>query len=350
MKLNQTSTAVMTANLRASMADLQAKLLIAQKEVASGGRVADVGLHLGNRSSEVLALRAQFSQLNSLKQANSGIDIRMSTTQVTLTAIVKDAEELLAQLVGTRDRTIGSDVIQVQGETKLKALIELLNTGLDGAHLFSGINTDQPALVNYYGSGTPSNKAGIDAAFLAEFGFAQDDPAVEHIDAAAIQAFLNGAFAQRFEEPAWSTEWSNASDAVMEDMISLSEKVPTSVTANDPALRKLTKAYTMVAELGIDNLNTHAYSVIVNEATRLIGEAVQEIATVQAHLGNSQERVKLANDKMTRQIAVLEGRIGDLETVDPYEASTRLMSIMTQIEVSYQLTARIQRLSLINHL
>lgn len=350
MKLNQTSTAVLTANLRASMADLQSKLLIAQKEVASGGRVADVGLHLGNRSSEVLALRAQFTQLNSIKQANSGIDIRMSTTQVSLTAIVKDAEEFLAQLLGTRDRSIGSDVIQAQSETKLKALTELLNTGLDGAHLFAGINSDQQALVNYYGSGTPSNKAGIDAAFLAEFGFAQDDPAVEHIDAASMEAFLNGAFAQRFEEPAWSAEWSNASDAVMKDMISLSERVPTSVTANDPSLRKLTKAYTMVAELGIDGLNPQAYSVIINEATRLIGEAVQEIATVQAHLGNSQERVKLANDKMTRQIAVLEGRIGDLETVDPYEASTRLMSILTQIETSYQLTARIQRLSLINHL
>jgi flagellar hook-associated protein 3 FlgL len=274
----------------------------------------------------------------------------MDATQVALTSIIKDAESFLAQLIGVRDQPLGSDVVQSLGQTRLQALTEVLNTGLDGAYIFAGINNGQQPLVDYYGSGTPSNKAAIDAAFLAEFGFAQTDPAAEHIDAASMQAFLDGAFAQRFEEPAWSDEWSNASDSVIKDMISLSERVPTSVSANDEGLRKLAKAYAMVADLGLNGLNDQAYSVIIQEATRLIGEAVPLVATAQAHLGNSQERIKFANEKIERQVIVLNGRIADMEAIDPYEAHARVLELKTRIEASYELTVRIQNLSLINHL
>lgn len=340
---------MLTTGLRATLADLQAKYLVAQKE-ATSWRAADVGLKLGHQTSEVLSLRAQFSQLGSIQQANSGVAIRMETTQVALTTIIEDAEDFLQQLLGMRDRMIGSDVIQAQGETRLQALMEVLNTALDGAHLFSGVNTQNSPIIDYYGSGTPSNKAGIDAAFFAEFGFDQDDPGVESIDAASLQVFLDGDFAQRFEEPAWSAEWSNGSDTVIHDMISLTERIPTSVTANDESIRKLVKAYTMVAELGVNGMNEQAYGVIIDEATRLIGEAVPAIATLQAHLGNSEERLTKANEKMERQVSVLNTRIADMEAVDPYEAQVRVNELKTRIETSYALTVRVQNLSLLNYL
>jgi len=349
MKVSQVSTSMMSGSLRTTVAELQQRFYIAQKEVATG-RAADMGLHLGNRSSEVLSLRAQFSQLQSIKQANNGVAVRMDTTQVALTSIIEDAEELSAQLLSMRDRTIGSEVIQSQGETRLKALMEILNTGLDGAHIFGGIDTQTQPIVDYYGAGTPSNKAALDAAFLAEFGFTQDDPQVDNIDPADLKAFLDGAFADRFEDPAWSAEWSNASSTVINDMISLTERIPTSVSANDESVRKLVRAYTMLGELGINGMSDQAYGVILEESTRLIGEAVQGLATVQAHLGNSQERIKFATEKVDRQITVLNKRIAAMEAIDPYEAQTRVMQLETQLDTSYELTARIQRLSLLNHL
>ena len=47
---------------------------------------------------------------------------------------------------------------------------------------------------------------------------------------------------------------------------------------------------------------------------------------------------------------VLEKHIGGLEGIDPYEASTRISNLLTQIETSYALTARIQQLSLIDYI
>jgi flagellar hook-associated protein 3 FlgL len=47
---------------------------------------------------------------------------------------------------------------------------------------------------------------------------------------------------------------------------------------------------------------------------------------------------------------VMELHIQKLEGADPYEASTRVSTLMTQIETSYALTARIQQLSLAKYL
>jgi flagellar hook-associated protein 3 FlgL len=53
---------------------------------------------------------------------------------------------------------------------------------------------------------------------------------------------------------------------------------------------------------------------------------------------------------MSIQIDILTNHIGTLEGVDPYEASTRLSSLLTQVETAYAMTARIQKLTLLNYL
>ena len=47
---------------------------------------------------------------------------------------------------------------------------------------------------------------------------------------------------------------------------------------------------------------------------------------------------------------VLAYHIVDLEAVDPYEASIRVTSILTQVETAYALTVRLQEMSLVYHL
>jgi flagellar hook-associated protein 3 FlgL len=46
------------------------------------------------------------------------------------------------------------------------------------------------------------------------------------------------------------------------------------------------------------------------------------------------------------QIDIFKTFLNELEGVDPYEASTRVNALISQIETSYALTARIQQLSL----
>ena len=50
------------------------------------------------------------------------------------------------------------------------------------------------------------------------------------------------------------------------------------------------------------------------------------------------------------QATLFEKHILDMEGVDPYEASTRVADLLSHIETSYALTARIQQLSLVKYL
>jgi flagellar hook-associated protein 3 FlgL len=57
-----------------------------------------------------------------------------------------------------------------------------------------------------------------------------------------------------------------------------------------------------------------------------------------------------ATDRINSQVDLFQRNLQDLEGVDPYEASTKITSLLNQIETSYSLTARIQQLSLVNFL
>ncbi len=107
-----------------------------------------------------------------------------------------------------------------------------------------------------------------------------------------MQAFLDGPFSDLFEDPAWATDWSSASDQNVKSRISPSELIETSSNANNVAIRKLAKAYAMVADLGIQNLNQAAYQTVVDTAVRIAGEAVQDLAKEQSRLGTAQERIE----------------------------------------------------------
>jgi flagellar hook-associated protein 3 FlgL len=81
-----------------------------------------------------------------------------------------------------------------------------------------------------------------------------------------------------------------------------------------------------------------------------VAEAVGEIAGLQGGLGVVQERIATTNERMTMQIDILTNSIAGLENVDPYKAATRVTALMTQLETGYALSARIQRLSILNYL
>ena len=178
----------------------------------------------------------------------------------------------------------------------------------------------------------------------------QSDPGVAGISKADLQNFLDTTFSGLFGDAAWSGTWSSASDQNMRSRISASQTVDTSTNANQQAFRKLASAYTMVADLGVDGLNDDAFQAVADKAAKLVGEAIQDLTQQRAILGITQKQVADANDAMKAQTSILNQHIVSLEAVDPAEASTRLSALMTQIETSYAMTARIQQLSLLKYL
>jgi flagellar hook-associated protein 3 FlgL len=333
---------------RSAVLRMQRQLIEAEKELASG-RLADVGATLGSQVRYTVSMRVDISRMTQITDTNGTVTARLEGSQSVLTSLTSNAEAFLSTLITARDASTGPAIAEQEAKANLSTLIGNLNTSLGGEFLFSGINTDVRPVTDYYGSPTPANKLAVDNAFFATFGTTQADDNTA-ITPAQMQNFLDNTLAPMFEEPAWSTNWSDASDQNIRSRIAMDELIDSSSNANATAYRKLARAFTMVGELGVQNLSKTTFQTIVDEATDLVSEAIQNLAEEAGRLGTVQDRVSRANDRMEAQISILTTQINNLEVVDPFDASLRVTTLATQLETAYALTARLQNLRLVNYL
>ena len=339
--------ALVNAN-RVQMMKLQAELATAQKELATG-RLADVGLGLGGQTGQVISLRQEYSRLEAITHTNSIVAARLEATQASVDLIAAGAEAFLAALIDGSRTEVAAKGLPAIAKSAMEALVAALNSTHAGDYLFAGINTDVRPVADYFASPASAAKQAVDDSFVANFGFAQGAPAAGAIAAADMSQFLDAGFASLFEPAGWTSAWSSASNENIRSRISPSELVSTGTNANSDGIRKLAMAYTMVVEFSAANLSDAAFQVVAEKAVGLIGSAAADLTAERAQLGAAQERVSNASNRMSIQMGVLANHVNALEAVDPYEASTRISTLMTQIETAYALTARIQKLSILNY-
>lgn len=341
------STNSISTTLRISAMKSQAALSRATEE-ATNGRLADVGLSLGALTGRDLTLRAQLVDIDKLVDTNALVSGRLDVTQERVSELIGIAQSFQKDLLAARNSADGGSVIATSAKSNLDSLLSTLNITMDGQYLFGGINTAVAPMDDY--TAGSANKTAIDAAFVAYFGFSQTSPAVSGISAAAMQNFLDTTFSAEFDDPAWGTNWSTASDQVMRSRISTTQTIDSSASANDTAFRKLAMAYTMLSDLGTQNLSEGAFQAVVDTATVTIGAAISDLAGVGARLGSAQEQTTNATSRLKVQSDVITKQVTAMEEVDPTEASVRVTSLQNQLEMSLALTARIQQLSILNYL
>jgi flagellar hook-associated protein 3 FlgL len=136
----------------------------------------------------------------------------------------------------------------------------------------------------------------------------------------------------------------------MRSRISTTETINSSASANEPAFRKLAMAYTMLSDLGTQNLNQAAFQTVIDTATGIIGDAINDLAGVGAALGTAQEQTTNATSRLKIQADLVTQQIVAMEKVDPAEASVRVTNLQNQLEMSLALTARIQKLSILDYI
>jgi flagellar hook-associated protein 3 FlgL len=343
------STSAISQATQLSLLKMQSSLAEVQTE-ATTGRLADVGLSLGYQTGQTVSLRNELSRLTAITDTNNQASTRLDASQTALQTIASNAQSFLNQLLASPGTASGASALQNQAQSALNSLIDGLNTTVNGAYIFSGANSDVQSINQYSQTPPSASQQAVAAAFTSAFGTTQSDPTNSNITSAAMGTFLNTTFANLFSDPAWGNTWSSASDQNARSRISTSQLIDTSTNANQQAFRQLASAYTMVADLGAQNLNSNAFQTIVNQAAQLAGNAIQGITTIESTLGAAQASITNANDGMAIQTNFLTTQINNLEAVDPAEASTRLSALMTQIDTSYSITSRIQQLSLLNYL
>jgi flagellar hook-associated protein 3 FlgL len=347
MKISFVSTQAVSKALSYQLMRLQTDLVKGQQEVSTG-KYADVGRALGARTGQAVALGRDVERLKGLVDSNALVSARLDATAEALTRLTDEAETFLSALTVGGSGDTEQKVLQVSGKSTLETLTSVLNTSQNGEYIFAGVNTDvQP--INDYKAGS-ANKAAFDQAFLDTFGFDQTHPDAQFITAAQMTDFLTNVVEPMFFGPDWSTNWSNATDDAITSRIALNETAQTSVSANTTGVRKLAMAASVISDLLQGPFNENAREALVTQARTMVGEAISDINNAQAQLGLIQNRVDNASERIGMQIDIFKINLNDLQGVDPYEASTRVNTLLAQIETSYALTSRIQKLSLLNYL
>ncbi len=344
MRTTFVSTASLLNTPRYGIQRMQSDLVRLNQEVVTG-RMSDIGLNLGADTGRSLTLHIDTQALDALTTSNNVVATRLQQTQTTLDKLRGDGDSFIQQLTAARADPTSGARLQALAGSALGAFISDANASDGHSYLFGGINSATPPIADY----DASAKAALDAAFQTKFGMTPDDPAVSTIDAGDMADFLDNEFSALFDDPAWGTDWSSASDQTISNRISPTETVTTSVSANDPAMRKLAMVYTMVAKLGTGNLSEAARNAVIDKAIGIAGQAVDGITSVQAELGAAQDRVSAANDRLSQQKDILQTGIGTLEGVDATEAKVRIDMLSTQIEMSYSLTAKLLQMSILNY-
>ncbi len=344
-----TSTLAMSTALRHSLMAMQTDVTRSRQELVTG-RHADMADSLGLALRRTISLGGARQMTQAIIDSNQLVSARLDTTQTALAALSRGAQTMRQTLIAAANDGGDRQAIATQAMAALGNLISTLNNGDGSSFVFGGVNSGQPPINDYFANPPSPNKAAFDAAFVTAFGFSQNSPAVASITPAQMQSFLSGPMASLFDASGWSANWSHASDQPLRSQIGVGQTIDTSLTANDPAMRKLAMAYAAMSDLGAANMSADTFKTLLQSATQTIDASVGLLTKAQATVGVMQSAVSTSNDRMSIQISLLQSQIADLESVDPTEAATRVNSLTTQIETSYALTARIAQLSLTKYL
>jgi flagellar hook-associated protein 3 FlgL len=348
MKASFVSSHAISEAMRYQMMRMQVDLAKAEKEVVTG-RVADPGLTLGARAGQSISLSRDVDRLGALIDSNSLVSSRLASTQASLVQLTDLAKDLLPALTTAVSGPIDPAIPQNQAKSALSTITSILNTTQNGEYLFAGINTDHKPLDDFDAPGSPARIA-FDTAFDTLFGFPITDPAAANITAQELNDFMDQLMADEFFGAGWEANWSSAADQEISARITLSETTKASVSANNDGVKKLVMAAAFASYFLEGAFDDTVKKEVMQRSVATLGEAVAHLGASQAEVGIIQQRVKSASERVSMQIDLFKLNINDLEGVDPYEASSRITSLLTQIEVSYTLTSRIQQLSLVRFL
>ncbi len=327
---------------------LQTDIAKATTEVATG-RLADVGLTLGVRTSHSVDLRTEKNSLQGLIDGNSLIDGMTTRTQSALSGMTTTSNSFLENLLSGQSTAGTAPQLETEARAALSSFNAALNSTDGTRYVFGGVNSSVAPMADY----NSGPEAAVNAAFAAKFGLnttdPQNDPKVADITADQMKDFLDNEFSNLFKDPSWSNTFSSASDETLTKQISPTERANVSVSANDQAMRKLNMAFTMVGYLGVQNMNSNALQVVMDTARTAVTEGVTGLTAAAASIGVTQTRVKAATTQMQGTVDVVDSRISTLEGVDTAEAKTRLDALTNQLSMSYSTTSTLMKLSILNY-
>ncbi|MES1990672.1 MAG: flagellin [Pseudomonadota bacterium] len=126
--------------------------------------------------------------------------------------------------------------------------------------------------------------------------------------------------------------------------------------ADQGALATVVKNAALLAAVsytGTDSANeTRAYAELTKRTASALNhnDGSQTLESVMTDMGLKAQTLDTAQSKLQTQISTSKSVLADTTNADPYDVATKLSSLMTQLQASYQITSSLSQLSLVKFL
>lgn len=299
------------------------------------GRVADPGTHLKGDYGALTALERRIAISASYRLANAEAATLARGQQAALGAVAEATRDLAIGLIDHASGTPAQNPLRgAEAAAAFASVVSSLNTAAAGRSLFAGVESDGPALAPAEGM-----LADIRAAVA---GLAEPADVV-----AAVEAW--------FEDPAggFATTGYQGGDASLSPiLVGEGEQLRLSTRADDPALKAVLTALALGTIAGDPDgtLSDPARATVFRSAGDRLLAAQDDIIALRASVGQVEARIETAATRLSAETAAAEVARAELVGVDRFEAATRLKDAERRLELVYEATARLSRLSLLDRL
>lgn len=301
--LSRTSGLAIQQNLIKNISESQVNLANAQDRVSSGNAVSSFAeLSATGNTERVLVFNSQLDRIDGYLENNNRVISRLSAMDNALSQLQQLATDWRDSLTVRRSSSGESAQIDILGTAQIDIAIDNLNLKFEGRYLFAGSRTDTKPVDT---SETGTN-------------IVNDAPSANYYmgDSTTVAVRANDELTQ-----------------------------PYGIKADEVGFQNLLASYNLGIEGDQENSDTK-----LSSAVDFINVAIEEISQLRAQIGNNMRILEDANTLHQETKLNLNSTVsGITETDIPTELIT-LSTEQAKLQASFQVFARLERLSLTNFL
>ncbi len=351
------STLSMNRQLSSQIVKVQSELATKGEELGSG-RHADLPGVLKGQYADLIDMRAEFGRLDSQSRGLDAFNRAAQAKQMIMGEVSASVQEFMASMApAISDTATVSEELPNLARQLIDQVTDLLNTADTDGYLFSGIAREARPIL-----GATEGPAPTPLDVVA--GAAVPNPPATLADVAALGA----SFDTLFDTPSFDTVFYRGAvgtpgTARWTIPIGLQTSLDLGLQANDGAIRDVLQGLHMIASVDVASLpnepeaplgdgdaRNSPYWAFMAHAHDKIAAGADALTRAQGDLGREQTTAQSMRSVLNAQKVLLNGSINDLERVDPFEAQVQFATLQSQLEQSFQVTARLASLSLSNYL
>lgn len=343
--------------LRSRLTETQADLNRLQVQVSSGKKSVDYsGLREGARLS--LSLRSTRSTNEAFLQTNIVTKTRMEQTQTVLQRMKDISVEVRnaawsAMSPANLSSTQGNAALKAQASAALQEMTQLLNTQIDGFHLFAGRETDSAPMIDPGNITTPGSPMGNVASIVAAVplddtaasGDTLYDSIVSHLDGSTV-GVIPGSSPARY----YNGEYDASREALMVVRVDAGFDISYGINGRDNSINNIMQSLYALSTVDLSATTDGGFRQIARRAAADLELGQDTVVEEMGELGVKQAQIKELTTRQENFITTIDVQLGDIEDVDMTEAISRLTFTQNALEASYRMIAAVRDLSLVRYL